>query len=346
MTPKPAASQHELRAKLLGVERNGTEYLVRLKDVRRMLTPVGMEQDSMAPAFVIGVLPEHGRLPVVDLAERLGAPAPAVEQGLVIVAMLEDVEVGFLINRSTGITHCLETDLQGEGWMAGMHSHPEGIKGVLQHDGDCTELLSMTELFSLGERTAILSFGRAEHAAFTLAGAGKRKQQEEADKARRRNPLLNLEGSYVIVRAGEQLFGLHTKEIVEILPASGLRRIPLADESVAGILLLRDQTFTVADLRLRLGLPGKPCLDHAVILLVRDGASTTGVRVDAVVGRRFVSVSELRPCDPMKLDIHWEFVKASARMEVGTSFLLDVQRVLSDTRPPLLCCPKPAETAM
>ncbi len=331
-----AALQPDVRVKLLGIERAGAQYMVRLRDILRITPAKGMEPDPLSPGCVIGVLPGADRVPVVDLAERLDAEGDENSDGFVVVSAFGDLEIGFLIDRATGLVEHPASDVQDEAWLSGMHSRPGGVKGYLQQGEACSEVLSLEALFDEDERKAILAFGHAERGVYALASVEQRRAKAEADRARSAHPLRGHVGSYVVVRAGEMLIGLPSVDIVEIVPTEGLISIPKSEEALAGVLLLRDQTYAVADLRLRLGLCTSQDQGRSVVMLVHDGEATTGIRVDSVVGRRRIDVDELREVDQSSLVIHAEYVRAIAKLDMGSVMLVDIGAVLLDQRRPLL----------
>lgn len=331
-----ATLRPESRVKLLGIERAGAQYMVRLRDILRITPAPGMEEDALAPECVIGVLAGEDRVAVVDLAERLDTVGEVNGEGFVLVTRLGDVEVGFLIDQATGLVEHPASAVQDEAWLSGMHSRPAGVEGFVREGDACSEVLSLEALFGEEERGAILAFCHAERGAYALGSVEQRRARTEAERARREHPLREHVGSYVVVRAGEMLIGLPSGDIVEIVPTDGLREIPKTAEALAGVLLLRDRTFAVADLRARLGLGAVEDGGRAVVLLVHDGEATTGVRVDSVVGRRRIEVDELREADESSLVVHAEFVKAMARLDIGTVVLVDIGAVLGDQRRPLL----------
>ncbi|VAX42150.1 hypothetical protein MNBD_PLANCTO03-76 [hydrothermal vent metagenome] len=336
MTSSSATRQPDSDVKLLGIERAGAHYMVRLRDILRITPAGGMEPDPLSPEFVVGVLPGEDRVPVVDLAERMDAEGKAQVEGFVVVIAFGDLEVGFLIDRATGLVEHASSEVQEEAWLSGMHSRPEGVRGYIRQGDACSEVLALEALLDDEERTAILAFGHAERGAYALGSVEQRRARAETERERREHPQREHAGSYVVVRAGEMLIGLPSRDIMEIVPTDGLRRIPKTEEALAGVLLLRDQTFAVADLRARLGLAAVDEPGRAVVILVRDGEATTGIRVDSVVGRRRIDVGELREVDQSSLVVHAEFVRAMAELDIGSVLLVDIGAVLADQRQALL----------
>jgi purine-binding chemotaxis protein CheW len=53
-----------------------------------------------------------------------------------------------------------------------------------------------------------------------------------------------------------EIFGVHALDVLEMVPVARLHSSPLAPAFVKGIMLLRQDTFPVLDLRVRLGMPG------------------------------------------------------------------------------------------
>ena len=83
-------------------------------------------------------------------------------------------------------------------------------------------------------------------------------------------------------RLADLSFGIDVLAVQEILRGRELTRIPLAPDSIEGLLNLRGQIVTALDLREILALAPRPEGLPAMLLIVRDGDSRLALLVDSV----------------------------------------------------------------
>jgi purine-binding chemotaxis protein CheW len=98
--------------------------------------------------------------------------------------------------------------------------------------------------------------------------------------------------------AGESLCGIDILDTQEIIKPTDITPIPLAPESISGIINLRGSIVTVIDLNRRLGFTeaAEPGLDpaHRIVILRVQGESI-GMLVDAVGDVIDVTAGDLAP---------------------------------------------------
>jgi purine-binding chemotaxis protein CheW len=94
-------------------------------------------------------------------------------------------------------------------------------------------------------------------------------------------------------RVGDDLFGVAVEDVQEVTRSYEVTPVPLAPESVTGLMNLRGQVVTVVDLRRRLGYPPRDDAAPAANVVVRAGDAAGGavsLLVDHVEG--FVDVGD------------------------------------------------------
>ena len=67
---------------------------------------------------------------------------------------------------------------------------------------------------------------------------------------------------YVLFRLAEQLYGVPTAQVAQLIPVPPLRAVPESPATDRGVFMLRDRCVLVLDLRPLVGLPsiaGVPC---------------------------------------------------------------------------------------
>ena len=96
-------------------------------------------------------------------------------------------------------------------------------------------------------------------------------------------------------RIGNDLFGIPVEDVQEVTRSYEVTPVPLAPESVTGLMNLRGQVVTVVDLRRRLGYPARDGAASASNVVVRPAAGeVTGGAVSLLVDHveGFVDVAD------------------------------------------------------
>ena len=96
-------------------------------------------------------------------------------------------------------------------------------------------------------------------------------------------------------RLADLYCGLDVLSVQEILKGRELTRIPLAPDSIEGLLNLRGQILTALDLREILALPPRPADLAAMFMIVREGDSRLALLVDSVGDVLAVDESTFEP---------------------------------------------------
>ena len=96
-------------------------------------------------------------------------------------------------------------------------------------------------------------------------------------------------------RLADLYCGLDVLSVQEILKGRELTRIPLAPDSIEGLLNLRGQILTALDLREILALPPRPADLAAMFMIVREGDSRLALLVVSVGDVLAVDESTFEP---------------------------------------------------
>lgn len=150
--------------------------------------------------------------------------------------------------------------------------------------------------------------------------------EEDADSAEEQE--LDHCREYLCFRLDGEEYGVSIMEIKEIIKPRDLTEVPRAPEFIDGILSLRGMIVPVIDMRRRLSLPPLSFAVAQRIVIVKQGESLTGLRVDEVSGVVRIYDSR-REATPAALEgIDREFVAGIGRSDDRMVILLEVQAVV------------------
>lgn len=81
---------------------------------------------------------------------------------------------------------------------------------------------------------------------------------------------------------GPILFGIDVMQVHEVLRAQHMTRVPLAPETVRGLINLRGQIVTAIDMRVRMQLPPLGTDEPPTNVVVRNGEGSVSLLVDEI----------------------------------------------------------------
>ena len=87
---------------------------------------------------------------------------------------------------------------------------------------------------------------------------------------------------YIVVRIGNEQYGIDIQYIDNIVRNQKITRVPKAQPYFKGVIKLRGEIIPVMSIRLRLGLEDDEFTDKTRIIIIKIDSSTIGVVVDQV----------------------------------------------------------------
>ena len=87
---------------------------------------------------------------------------------------------------------------------------------------------------------------------------------------------------YIVVRIGNEQYGINIKYIDNIVRNQKITRVPKTQTSYKGVINLRGEIIPVMSIRLKLGLEDDEFTDKTRIIIVKIEGATIGVIVDQV----------------------------------------------------------------
>jgi purine-binding chemotaxis protein CheW len=127
-----------------------------------------------------------------------------------------------------------------------------------------------------------------------------------------------------------QVFGIEVQSVQEVIRYQNMTRVPLADESVCGLINLRGQIVTAIDLRTRLRLPDRAPDELPMNIIVRGpSGNATSFLVDRI--------GEVKKIDPVNMErppgtlkgIGSELVRGAYKTDAELILILDRERAMN-----------------
>jgi purine-binding chemotaxis protein CheW len=147
--------------------------------------------------------------------------------------------------------------------------------------------------------------------------------------------MLALAGKYMTFRLAREEYGLEILKVRELIGLMEITRVPKAPNHVRGVINLRGKVIPVVDLRLKFGMDPTDPTSQTVIIVVQlsaeNGGLTMGILVDEVLEVRAITAEDIEPPPNLQGEVTSSFVRGVGKADKRVIFLLDIDRVLSQT---------------
>lgn len=135
---------------------------------------------------------------------------------------------------------------------------------------------------------------------------------------------------YIIIKLGDELFGIDIKHIDNIVRMQNVTRVPKAPAYIKGVINLRGEVLPVFSLRIKMGMEEVEETKKARIIILKIDGSFVGLIVDEVrevVTLQNQSIEKVYrdPADPTQ-----NFLLGVGKEGGNLLSLLDVNEVVSD----------------
>jgi chemotaxis signal transduction protein len=152
------------------------------------------------------------------------------------------------------------------------------------------------------------------------------------DKGQRSKALLSKEGKYLNFLLDNQMYGVNILTVKEIIPIREIRSLPMTDDNYKGVIVLRDNTIPVIDLRLSLGMNSIEYNDRSVIIILetegRGIAQYIGVIVDSVSEVRQIEAKDIEKPTSSGVSTLQNYIIGMAKKGETVETLLDIEMLL------------------
>jgi len=126
-----------------------------------------------------------------------------------------------------------------------------------------------------------------------------------------------------------RLYGVDVASVQEVLRGQPQTRIPLAPESVSGLINLRGQVLSAVELRARLGLPDRAADQDAMLVVVRVAGETIALLVDSIGAVIDVDEEQFELPPDTLTGPSREFLHGAYKLEGQLLLALDIDRAVA-----------------
>ncbi|MBD3305514.1 chemotaxis protein CheW [candidate division KSB3 bacterium] len=130
---------------------------------------------------------------------------------------------------------------------------------------------------------------------------------------------------------GDELFGVDTLHVQEILTYQEITPVPLAPEYVRGLINLRGQIVTVIDLRRRLGFDKFDDERSSMNLIVNSDEGLMSLLVDNIGNVLDIAADRLQPPPGTIRGVAVHYIQDVCQLEGELLIVLDLESILQPT---------------
>ena len=134
---------------------------------------------------------------------------------------------------------------------------------------------------------------------------------------------------YLTFTLGAEEYGVEILKVQEIKGYSAITPIPNTPNYVKGVMNLRGSIIPIVDLRAKLSMAEAAYNQFTVIIVVRVGAKTVGVVVDAVSDVLNIPLKDIQPTPDFGSQVDARFISGLAKAGDRLVVLLEIEKVLA-----------------
>ena len=140
--------------------------------------------------------------------------------------------------------------------------------------------------------------------------------------------------SYLTFKLGNEEFGVHVSQVLNILEMTKITEVPKAPDYMKGVINLRGMVLPIIDTRIKFGMQEKEYTNNTCIIVMdlemEGNTIHLGSIVDEVLSVNEIADNQIEPPPSIGNKYKSSFISGMAKVEENFVMLLDMQQVLSE----------------
>ena len=145
-----------------------------------------------------------------------------------------------------------------------------------------------------------------------------------------------MEGKYLIYALAGEEYGIHIRNVTEIIGIQAITDVPGTPEYVKGVINLRGKVIPVIDVRLRFGLPEKDYEERTCIIVVNIKDVSVGLIVDSVSEVMDIPEDNIEPPPKVSKSAGTRYLQGLGKVDNDVKILVDTSQLLFEEELALL----------
>ena len=143
----------------------------------------------------------------------------------------------------------------------------------------------------------------------------------------------NETNSYLSFKLGEEEFGVHVSQVLNILEMTRITDVPQVPDYMKGVINLRGMVLPVIDIRIKFGMPETEYTNNTCIIVMDlemdEETIHIGSIVDEVLSVHEIADNQIEPPPSIGNKYKSKFISGMAKIEENFVMLLDMQKVIN-----------------
>lgn len=127
----------------------------------------------------------------------------------------------------------------------------------------------------------------------------------------------------------QQMFGVDVKSVQEVIRYQEMTDVPLAPDSVVGLINLRGQIVTAIDLRRRLGVSARPADQLPMNIVIRNDEGAISLLVDHIGDVQEIDEENFEAPPETLRGEAGELIRGAYKMKDRLLLILDTERAMN-----------------
>jgi len=144
----------------------------------------------------------------------------------------------------------------------------------------------------------------------------------------------NETNSYLTFKLGNEEFGVHVSQVLNILEMTRITEVPKAPDYMKGVINLRGMVLPIIDTRIKFGMPETEYTNNTCIIVMdlemEGNTIHLGSIVDEVLSVIEIADNQIELPPSIGNKYKSSFISGMAKVEENFVMLLDMQKVLSE----------------
>ncbi len=127
----------------------------------------------------------------------------------------------------------------------------------------------------------------------------------------------------------QQMYGIDVQSVQEVIRYQEMTEVPLAPDSVVGLINLRGQIVTAIDLRKRLGLPSRPEGQMPMNVVIQSDDAAISLLVDFIGDVQEIDLENFEPPPETLKEESRAMIRGAYKMKNRLLLILDTERAMN-----------------
>jgi purine-binding chemotaxis protein CheW len=126
--------------------------------------------------------------------------------------------------------------------------------------------------------------------------------------------------------AGE-IYAIEAQYVREVFPLESITPLPCTPAYVLGIVNVHGEILSVIDIKIFFNLPKNGLPEQNKLIVLNSAEMRFGIFADALLGVRYISVTEIQPALPTLTGIRQQYLRG---ITAQNTVLLDAEKLIND----------------